>query len=288
MDRPLILVIGATGTVGSELVGQLADGEYRVRALVRDPAKASFSDRIDVVVGDLAKPQTLTKAFAGIERVFVLAPPVPELEALEANAFTAARETGVRHIVYLSNFGAGSFAEDLWQAHGANEQRLRESPMSWTILRPVRFMTNTPYGWASVRDRGLLIEPHGGRKVTMIDPRDIAAAAVVALTQMGHEGKTYELVGDALTGDEMAQCLSTALGKAITFVDAGEQETRDDLLRSGFPASIVEKILFYFRTLREGRWYETSTLGELLGRAPRRYATWLQDNLARLADQVSS
>jgi uncharacterized protein YbjT (DUF2867 family) len=281
MTNPLILVTGATGTVGSEVVKQLVEAGQKVRALVRDPAKVKkLGDGIDVVIADLARPQTLAVAFAGAEKAFVLAPPVSNLEELEANAFEAAEQAGIKHIVYLSNFGAGAFDDDLWRAHGANEQRLRERRMSWTILRPTRFMTNTPYSWASVHEKSQLVEPHGGRKVTLIDPRDIAAVAVKALTTSGHDGKVYELTGEASSGAEMAQSLSAVLGKSIQFVDATDEETCDDLVRSGLPPSIAEKVLYYFATLREGRWYETSTLRELLGRPPRTYAAWLKENVS--------
>ena len=281
MANPFILVVGSTGTVGSEVVKQLVESGQNVRALGRDPAKATkLGDAIDVAFGDLAKPETLSEAFAGAEKVFILAPPVPNMEDLEANAFAAAEEAGVKHAVYLSNFGAGVFDDEIWRAHGTNERRLRALKMEWTILRPTRFMTNTPYGWASVREKGQLVEPHGGRKVTLIDPRDIAAVAVKALTKSGHDGKVYELTGEALSGTEMAQCLSAALGKSIQFVDATDEETRDDLVRSGLPPPIAEKVLYYFATLREGRWYETSTLRELVGRPPRTYAAWLKENVS--------
>ena len=284
MRNPPILVVGATGTVGSELVKQLVEAGRSVRALARDPTKArKLGEAVDVAIGDLAKPETLSEAFAGAENVFVLAPPVANMEELEANAFAAAKEAGVKHIVYLSNFGAGVFDAELFQAHGANERRLRALGMEWTILRPTRFMTNTPFGWAAIRDKGHLIEPHGGRKVILIDPRDIATVAVKALTAPGHDGAIYELTGEALSGAEMAQHLSAVLGKPIRFVDATDEETRDDLVRSGLPPPIAEKVLYYFATLREGRWYETSTLRELLGRPPRTYAAWLKENVQALS-----
>jgi uncharacterized protein YbjT (DUF2867 family) len=278
MRNPQILVVGATGTVGSELVKQLVEAGHHVRALARDPDKArKLGEAVDVVFGDLAKPETLSDAFAGVEKVFILAPPVPSMEELEANAFAAAEEAGVKHAVYLSNFGAGVFDDDLFRAHGANERRLRTLGMTWTILRPTRFMSNTPYGWAAVRDKGQLLEPLGGRKVLLIDPRDIAAVAVKALTAPGHEGKIYELTGEALSGVEMAESLSAALARPIRFVNATDEETRDDLLRSGLPPLIVDKVLYYFRTLRDGHWYETSTLADLLGKTQRKFADWLRD-----------
>lgn len=277
MSHPLNLVVGATGTVGTEVVKQLVTAGFPVRALVRDVAKAKkLGGGVEVAVGDLLQPRTLEPAFAGISKVFVVAPPTAHLEELEANAFTAAEHAGVERIVYLSNFGAGQFESDLWQAHASSEQRLLAGQTEWTILRPTRFMTNTPYSWISVRKRDQLIESHGGRKVTLIDPRDIAAVAVKALTMPGHEQKVYELTGESLNGVEMAQRLSSALLRPIQFVEASEEAMRDDLLGSGIPAQIVEKILYYFSTVRDGRWYETSTLRELLGREPRSYASWLK------------
>lgn len=284
MANPLILVVGSTGTVGSEVVKQLVEAGQNVRALARDPSKATkMGGGFDVAIGDLAKPETLSEAFAGAEQVFILAPPVPNMEELEANAFAAAEEASVKHAVYLSNFGAGVFDDDLFRAHGANERRLRTLGMTWTILRPTRFMSNTPYGWAAVRDKGQLLEPLGGQKVILIDPRDIAAVAVKALTAPGHEGKIYELTGEALSGVEMAESLSAALVRPIRFVDATDEEARDDLLRSGLPPLIVDKVLYYFATLRAGHWHETSTVRELLGRSPRTYAAWLKENVQALS-----
>src|SRR5947207_7142687 len=108
--RAMILVTGANGNVGAKTVRHLTNANHPVRALVRDPAKApDLASIADVVVGDLGNPRTLTAAFAGVERAFVLAPVAPELEAFEANAFHAAAEAGVKHIVKLSNFGSGAF-----------------------------------------------------------------------------------------------------------------------------------------------------------------------------------
>jgi uncharacterized protein YbjT (DUF2867 family) len=276
MTHSAILIIGATGTVGSQLAGQLREAGYRFRVLARDVRKLdALGAAADIVYGDLARPATLTAAFRGMKKVFVVAPPVAELEELEANAFVAAEHAGIEHVVYLSNFGADTFDEGLWRAHGANERRLRASQASWTILRPVRFMSNIPYGWASVRDKGLLLEPLGGGKVTMIAPTDIAAVALKALTEPGHESKIYELVGEALAGEDIARCLSQSLGRSIRFVDAREDEVREDLTRSGIPAATAEKILYYFATLRQGRWYETPTLAQVLKRPARNFRDWL-------------
>lgn len=277
-----ILVTGATGTVGREVVKNLRDAGQRVRVLVRDAAKAP--DGVDVAVSDLMEPRTLTPAFDGVQKVFVLAPfPFPDAEKMEINAFVAAEQAGVEHIVYLSAFGAGRFDHELFRGHGANEWRLRALRSTWTILRPMRFMSHTPLVWTSVYDKGRLLEPHGGRKVVMIDPYDIGAVAARALTKAGHQGKIYELSGQALTGPEIAADLAAALGRPVEFVDAGNDEYRQELITSGLPSEFIEGTLAYFATVRAGQWYETSAVADLLGRPPRSYRDWLGEHLPEIS-----
>jgi uncharacterized protein YbjT (DUF2867 family) len=213
------LIVGATGAVGSELVRQFAATGRRVKALVRDEGKAASIVHLAApVIGDLAAPATLERAFKGAERVFVLSPPIPEMELLDRNAFDAAIAAGAKRIVFLSNYGAGEFGDDDWrfQAHAANERRLASLGVDWTILRPTRFMNYTPYVWGSVFQRNLLLEGGGEGAMTVIDPADIAAVALLALTKDGHEGKTYDLTSeDSFTALQLAKMLSQALGRDL-------------------------------------------------------------------------
>jgi uncharacterized protein YbjT (DUF2867 family) len=207
MTNPLILVTGATGIVGSEIVKQLVEARQKVRVLVRDPAKAlKFGTGIEVVKGDLSKPETLVAAFAGVDKVFVLSNGL-DLPTLEANAFDAAKKAGVKHIVKLSgrhldaDFLAGTV---LAQWHSESERRLRTLGITWTILRPGVFASNFLM-WL-VREQGAVFLPVGDGRDTPTDPRDIAAVAVKVLTTPGHEGKVYELTGpEFLSYAEMVQ-----------------------------------------------------------------------------------
>jgi uncharacterized protein YbjT (DUF2867 family) len=268
--------------VGTEVVRQLLQSGQDVRVLVRDAVRAPHG--VDVAVGDLTQPRTLTPAFDGVQKVFVLAPfPFPGAEKMEMNAFEAAEQAGVEHIVYLSAFGAGRFDHELFRGHGASEWRLRAVRSKWTILRPVRFMSHVPFAWRSVLDKGRLLEPHGGSKVVMIDPHDIGAVASRVLTTAGHEGKIYELSGQALTGPEIAADLAAALGRPVEFVDAGDDEYRQDLIASGLPEEIAEGTLAYFAILRAGHFYETTTAADLLDRPLRSYRDWLDEHLPEIS-----
>jgi uncharacterized protein YbjT (DUF2867 family) len=274
-----ILVTGATGTVGSHVVAHLAASGHPVRALVRDPSKAThFNATVDVVVADLLDPRALPAAFDGASIVFVLAPPTPDLEAIEANAFIAAEQARAKHIVYLSNFGAGRFNGPLFAAHGTNEWRLRSLDSSWTILRPARFMTAVPFAWNTQLRERVWREPLGGYPIVMVDPVDVAAAAALTLTRPGHEHRIYELTGPALTGAEVARDLSEAFGTPVHFEDCNDDAALADLRSAGVPAPSIDALREVFRTTREGRWYQTPTLQMLLGRPPHTFSDYLHRN----------
>jgi uncharacterized protein YbjT (DUF2867 family) len=280
-----ILVVGATGTVGSELIKQFAATGRRVKALVRDEGKAAaLSDLAAPVTGDLAAPATLAAPFEGAERVFVLAPPVPGAESLERNAFDAAIAAGAERIVYLSNYGAGEFGDDPhFLAHAANERRLASLGVDWTVLRPTRFMNYTPFVWNSVLQRGVLLEAGGDGAMTVIDPADIAAVALLALTKDGHEGKTYDLTSeDSFTARELAGMLSLALNRELAIFSGDTEALRAALIECGAPEAYAPLMAGYFATVAAGHWRTTDTAGRLLGRKPGSYAQWLDRNLASI------
>ena len=286
MANPLILVTGATGTVGSEVVRQLVQGGHRVRALVRDLAKASkFSAEVEVVKGDFSKPETLSAAFVGVDKAYVLLPAIgPEFPELEGNAFNAAKKAGVKHVVkqssfVMEDFMAGTpFAE--W--HGASEKRLRALGVAWTILRPHFFDSNLiEFG---IMPRGGLFFPAGDGKDAPIDPRDIAAVAVKVLTTPGHEGKIYELTGpELLSFAEVVQKIAAITGKPLKFVDVPEAAWQEEMLKVGAPPPVVESLLAYFAGgVKAGRIHMTTTVSELLGRPARTLDQWAKDHVAAL------
>lgn len=267
MTQSSILVVGATGRQGSRLVRQLAATGVRPRALVRSREKgeamASFATP---VVGDLLAPETLGPAFRGMERVFVIGKPTPDMETLERNAIDAAVAAGARRIVYLSNFTAKEGSElQPNHVHGLHERLVASLGVDWTVLGPTRCMTNVPFDWPSVLNDGLLLETGGSGVMTCIDPDDVAAVAVKALTEDGHEGQTYRLTSqDAFTAADLAGQLSKVVGREVKVFE-GEVE--------GAPMGK------YFGMVAAGLYGTTDTLGKLLGRPPRAFADWLPDNL---------
>jgi uncharacterized protein YbjT (DUF2867 family) len=272
-----ILVTGATGKVGTEVVRQLVQSGQDVRVLVRDASRAP--DGVDIAVGDLTQPRTLTPAFDGVQKVFVLAPfPFPDAEKMEMNAFEAGEQAGVEHIVYLSAFGAGRFDHELFRGHGASEWRLRGE-----------VQLDDPAAGALHVPRAVCLE---------VGPRQGPTARTARRKQGRHDrsprhrrgrvagsdhrrtrGKDLRTVRPALTGPEIAADLAAALGRPVEFVDAGDEEYRQDLIASGLPEEIAEGTLAYFAILRAGHFYETTTAADLLDRPLRSYRDWLRDHL---------
>jgi uncharacterized protein YbjT (DUF2867 family) len=279
----MILVTGATGTIGSEVVTQLLAAGERVRVLARDPAKAAkLGAGVEIAQGDLSKPETLTAAFEGIEKVFLLATG-PDLANLEAHAITAAKRSSVKHIVKLSAQGADiEPGLQLGRWHRESEKNLVESGLTWTILRPGNFASNT-LGWApSIKSQGLVYHLTGAGKSTPIDPRDIAAVAVAALTKPGHEGQIYTLTGpEALSAPEQVEKIGVALEKKLQAIDAPEAAARSGMLAEGMPRELVEALLEMMALIRAGHGATiTKTVAEVLGREPRTFDVWLKDNIA--------
>lgn len=278
----MILVTGATGTVGSEVVEQLLAAGHPVRVLTRHPEKAAkYASKVEIAQGDLADPESLTAAFAGVDKVFLLAAG-PELAKLEGHAIEAAKKASVKHIVKLSAAGAEldpGIAIGRW--HRESEKHLEESGLAWTILRPGAFDSNA-LNWATtIKDKGMVFHVTGNGKGTPIDPRDIAAVAVAALTLPGHEGKIYEMTGpEALTTAEMVAKISKALEKPIQAVDAPEAGARSGMLAQGMPLVMVEAILELMALVRGGyRDKPTAVVEEVLGRPARTFDAWLQEHL---------
>jgi uncharacterized protein YbjT (DUF2867 family) len=276
-----IVIVGATGLVGGEIVRQFAAAGQRVRALVRDEVKAAtIEDLAEPVVGDLARPETLPRVFAGAERVFVLCPPVSGAELLEQAAFEAAAEAGARRIVFLSNYGAGELdGGDHFRTHAANEKWLAGLGVDWTVLRPTRFMRYTPYAWAPLLKDGVLLESGGDGQITVIDTEDVAAVARLALTEDGHEGQTYELTSaDRLTAARLAEIIAGVLHRKVKLFEGDKAALLQALIDGGVPVEYAPIMVQYFAIVSEGRFEVTETVAELLGRPARSYAQWLERN----------
>ena len=252
----MILLTGSTGSVGLSLAKLLSQRGIPYRAMVRDVAKASALGLAgaELVQGDFQDTVSLRQALDGIDRVFLLAPPVENIDRIEAAFLDIAAACGVHHVVNLSAVGAGIDVPHrfgLW--HGQTEKYLRESPMNFTILRPNFFMQNL-LTMTNMVQQGTLYVPAGEGKAPFVDVRDIAAVAATCLTEAGHEGKIYEVTGPVSIGyADIAATLSKVLGHTISYVDIPVAAAKSSMLEMGMPVWLVDALNELNIGLKENR-----------------------------------
>jgi uncharacterized protein YbjT (DUF2867 family) len=242
----MILVTGATGTNGRELVDELKKRHVPFRAMLRDANKRSLlPEGVDTVEGDFARPETLARALDGVDHAFLVSPSSEQSAELEKTFIAAAKNAGVAHVVKLSVIGADRNSLCRFQRfHREIEIELENSGMGWTNLRPNMFMQTTLSYKPTIVSQNAIFASAGNSRISIVDVRDIAAIAAVALTEAGHEGKNYVITGpQALTHTEIAAHLSEALGKEVRYVDVPYSVTRDALLQMGIPTWQVEGII---------------------------------------------
>jgi uncharacterized protein YbjT (DUF2867 family) len=278
-----VLVTGATGSVGSGVVRELRDRGVFVRALVRDPDKsaATLGRGIELAVGDFADPGSIRRALDGVEHVFLACGNVPNQVEYETDAIDAARAAGVRRIVKLSALGAEVGSPlTFWDWHGQIEERLWASGVPAVVLRPSFYMTNLLGAAQGVRHQGALFAPAEGARISMIDPRDVAAVAAVALITDGHEGQTYVLTGpEAIAYERIAKELCAVTGRHVRFVAVPDEAARQALVETGMPEFIAKQIVTLFGALRQGvQERTTGAVRASTGREPRTFARFAQDH----------
>ena len=281
----MILVTGATGNNGTEIVKRLAMARVQVRAMVRNRERASAIalPRVEVVEGDFDRPATLLSALAGVERAFLLTNSSERAQSQQIAFIDAARQSGVAHIVKLSQFGAEAHSPVRFlRYHAAVEAALQASGIAYTLLRPNLFMQGLLNFRSTIATQNAFYAAAGEAKVSAVDVRDIAEVAVAALTESGHEGKLYELTGpQALTHAEMAEGLSRALGRQVAFVDIPPEAMREALLGFGVPVWQADGLIEDYAHYRRGEAAAvTSGVRDATGNAPRGFEEFARDYAA--------
>ncbi|HYJ77979.1 MAG TPA: NmrA family NAD(P)-binding protein [Longimicrobiaceae bacterium] len=280
------LVLGGTGTVGSAVVNGLLERGEAVSVLTRSPDRAeTLPQGADAVIGDLQDPATYEHVFAGVERLFLLnAVAATELQEGLA-ALNEAQRVGVRRLVYLSVHDADAgphiphFASKV-----AIELAIKASGIPYTVLRPNNFYQNDVWYRDAIVDYGVYPQPLGGAGVSRVDVRDIAAAAVNALTQAGHENRTYALVGpEALTGEGTARAYGEALGREVRYMGDDLDAWQEQALQM-LPAWMVYDFrLMYAHFQTKGLIASEQDLRDtesVVGAPPRRFADFVREAVA--------
>ncbi|MGK5543861.1 NAD(P)H-binding protein [Streptomyces sp. URMC 127] len=272
-----ILVTGATGNVGREVVAQLLAAGAAVRALVRDPESADLPDGAKGVSGDLSRPDTLEGALTGSEKVFLI---WPFLTTEGASAVLEAIARRARRIVYLSSSGVNEDAErqtdPINQLHADMERLIEKSSLEWTVLRSDTIASNAR-GWAEQIRTTQVVRGPDIAATAVIHERDVAAVAVRALTDDGHAGLTHVLTGpQVLSRADQVRTIGEAIGRATRFEKVPLQVAREQMLADGRPPALVEALLASAEARRESNLI-TSTVEEITGATARTFRSWAEE-----------
>ncbi|SCL14803.1 Uncharacterized conserved protein YbjT, contains NAD(P)-binding and DUF2867 domains [Micromonospora nigra] len=289
-----ILVTGATGNVGRNVVDLLLRAGADVRATSRNPETLDLPAEVDARRADLTDPKTFQQALQGVDKMFLYNQPAGIEGVLEA-----AKAAGVRYVVLLSSLAAAGRDPDHWIArwHRATEHAIEQSGLSWTFVRPGAFAANSLL-WAGSVKQGRPVRLHYAHSyLSSIHERDIAEVSTCALLQEGHDGAKYHITGgDSITQAEQLALIGQAIGRELAFEDITGDETRaelralfeprlQELIRDGVisPADkpgIIETRIRYYEEALDGPEDIDPTVEKVLGKPARTFAEWAVDHKA--------
>lgn len=274
MQSELILVVGGNGTVGSEVVRLLQKQGYKTRVTTSKPV-TNPEDKVHV---NLATGEGIKAAFEGVDRAFFLSPPgYADQYALLSPLIQEAKRRGLKKVVLMTAMGAN--ANDSTPFRRA-EIDLEKSGLNYNIIRPNWFLQNFNSFWIQgINQQGKILLPAGKAKVSFIDTRDISSVAAKLLTSSELNGKDFDLTGpESVDHQQVAEALSKATGKKITYEEIQPEELKQALLKSGAPKDYAEFLLLILGFLKEG--YNaglTSNVEQITGNRPRTLAQYSND-----------
>lgn len=267
-----ILVTGATGNVGAQIVAQLVAAGHPVRALTRDASRASFPVGVEVVEGDLDDVTTLTAALDGITALHLIAIAGDNFDGLQTGAeiLKLAEEQGAKRVTVLGG-PATQRVEDAAMASG----------LEATALHPVEFMTNIKGYAAQVRETGKIVDGFGDSPSAIVHEGDIAAVAVAALTTEGHGGQVYTITGpQVVTTREKVAIIAEVLGREVPFEELTEEEFRAGLIAQGWQEQGADWMTGVRKNTPEIGRTVVDTVERVTGRPARTLAEWVRENTA--------
>ena len=293
-----VLVTGATGRVGGEVVKALLQRGADVRALTRkQPRPGTFPDAVEIAIGDLTDPVSIAEALKSVDKLFLLIAGVADEVVQALTAYGLSKKAGLKHVTYLSIFKPDQFLEvPHFAAKYAIEEAIRAGGMPYTILRPGYFSQNERRLKSALTGPGVYPIPAGNQGLAAVDIRDTAEAAAISLTEEGHNGKTYDLVSsEMLTGPDAAAIWSKLLRKEITYAGHGDlddfeaqlRKTGSPMRNTGTPSWLAYDLRLMFQGFIERGFRntlgQTARFAALLGHQPRTYSSYAEELAAEWA-----
>jgi uncharacterized protein YbjT (DUF2867 family) len=286
-----ILVTGATGTIGKEVVRALRAKNLAVRAGARTPEKLEALKKLgaEVVALDFNDAASVQAAFQGVDRVFLLTPFVEDPTPLAKDAIAAAKKAGVRFILRMSAAGADANAPvRLPREHGIIENLVKDSGIPWAVIQPSFFMDNfINYSGDSIKGQGAVYGASGTGKVAYVSSADVGAvAAEILASPEKHASKTYVITGgEAVTDEEAVRTISEVLNREIKFVNMPAKDYEAALRSFQLPGWQVDGMLFLESMVKAQGWAAATatTVKDITGRDPERLRSYFERNKSALA-----
>ncbi|MGB8323916.1 MAG: NAD(P)H-binding protein [Candidatus Acidiferrum sp.] len=287
----MILITGASGTVGKAVLAEVARSGEKHRAMYRSKEDAANAPaETETVIADFSDKTSLALALRGVESVYLVCSPIPALVQLEGNVIEAGEASGVRRIVLNSALGAGDYTKSFPSWHRKVEEKLQAAEFRYCILRPNSFLQNMlTYYAPSIRAQGAFYAAMGDARTSYVDVRDVAAVAAKALQGSDHDGKIYELNGpQALTCAEAAEKISRHARIAAQYVDIPAEAQRKAMTDQGMPEWQVTALLELQEYYTAGKGGALDgTLEGLLGRPPITMDQFLEEFAGEFRSQAA-
>ncbi|MBC9915143.1 SDR family oxidoreductase [Chitinophaga varians] len=283
MTQATILITGATGNVGTQLVKQLDAAQVPFKAIVRNGDNNDYLKSLplaEIIHADLADGVAVSEALQGVEKAFLLTNSSEQAESLQLNFVTAAHQAGVKHLVKLSQFAAAETSPVRFlRYHARVENKIRALGMAYTFLRPNLYMQGLLAFADYIKKDGQFYAAVGNARISVVDVRDIAAVAACALTAAGHENKIYDITGgEAITHYQVADIFTNVLGKPVRFIDVSPEQMEGAVRAAGFPewqvGGLIEDYAHYARN--EAAVVSTA-VPEVTGHAAIRFEQFVED-----------
>jgi len=285
MKRTNLLITGATGSVGTQLVNKLVNMNVSFRALVRNNDQGDLMAHLpqtEIAVGDFSDSDSIVQALQGIEKAFLLTNSSEQAEELQLNFVNAAYKAGVKHIVKLSQLAADENSPVRFlRYHAVVENRIKELGMNYTFLRPNLFMQGLIAFGHSIKYEGKFYGSLGNAAVSAVDIRDIAGVVAKVLTENGHENKIYNITGEeSLTHFQMAEIFSRILKTEIRYIDLNSEQMHGALTVAGFPEWQIGGLIEDYAHYARGEASEISnTVSNITGKPSIGFEQFVNDHL---------
>jgi uncharacterized protein YbjT (DUF2867 family) len=284
-----ILVTGATGRVGNQVLRQLSTASRNISIRVggrsvENVRRVVNSDQVEPVLIDYYKPETISEAVKNVDSVFLVTPFQSDMVKLTSNLLREARKNNVKFMVMLSSLLASDMEHEttVGRLHRQEEKIIEESGIPCTFLRPNAFMQNfVNFFGLTIKTQNAIYLPAGDQKVGFIDVRDIAAVAVRELTryQSPHENKTYHITGpEALSFSQAAEMISHEVDREIKYIDITDEDARKQMKEMGMDDWLTDTMVEQFYSIRSGFASQTTTLVEqIIRRKPISFSQFVKD-----------